>query len=218
MNCNHITRQRMVAMHLWYGGGRIQCGQQCIYARRRYHRRAQGAKRAVAVCSTFQRRGLTRIVRSTNPAQRHRICGRQRVCEHRRRRHQCSKQHSTERDPGDEFFAAAGQHGAIIMPVRPLVQARAYPGNRAHESHWRHATFLDSRRIRRRGKVLNQSARHIRLLRGGSNACRKHGDFLYLRWQGADIIGALHRQYLADLLKADFGVTARHHHRRNRLA
>ena len=70
----NITRQRIIALRVRHGCRRIQRDHQYIHTRREYQRRAQGAKRAVAVRdTTIQRRRFTRVVRGTNATQRQRV-------------------------------------------------------------------------------------------------------------------------------------------------
>lgn len=134
MNSNHIARHCMVAMHVQHKRGCIQRGEQHIHARRGYQRRTQGAKHTMAVAvsdNTFQRRGLTRILCGTDAAQCYRKLSRQRARECGRCRQQGGKDHGEEREQSGEPFAAAREHGVIIIPLRAIAQVQccryAYP-------------------------------------------------------------------------------------------
>src|SRR5437016_5469406 len=73
------------------------------------------------------------------------------------------------------------------------------------------ATFPDSRRGGRGPEESDERPSRIRVLGARSDTRREHSNFLNLGWQRPYIIYAGHRQELADLLEADFGVASRDH-------
>jgi len=127
MDRNNIARERVVSMRLRYGRGHIQRDQQYFHARGGYQRRAQGAKRAVSVRGgRFNRHHrVGRCVRGAYGAECNDVAAHQRARERRRCRQQRCKGHRTERDHSCNFFAAAAEHGAIIIPPHAKAQVRS---------------------------------------------------------------------------------------------